>query len=1843
MMKPKIINLRRTLPLIFFCTLCVFLITSPGVEASYITGSSQWGNTGSSIYYNNGNVGVGTATPSSKMEITGGPLRLTGTYLDINRIGSAASGINWYSQANNAWVSYMSPTGAGMGPKGNLTAPAGSLVNSWALRSFIESSAGYGWTFESGVLNGTTPVVKFEIRSSDGAFHSYGNGLIDGNVGIGIGTTNPPSRLVVKGTGTASTTSALDVQNNAGTSLLFIRNDGTIGINSTTPSIKLSVNGGTGNVIDVGGGFVSGLNSTPYSRDQAVPLSYLQDNYTSSSTVSSIPSFWAGSSTADIWNTNLRNVGIGTSNPATKLEVYGNGTKAASFINGNVGIGTTNPGSKLSIGGGQNADEARLSFLASDNSQRFIMETDLDGTTSNDLLGFRSVNTDNILVLKATGNVGIGTTNPGAKLELNGNSLLNGNVLVGGILTNTDPDRNGSKWSFDQLGNVFIGTPSYPDGFFTLEDGVARIGDVGVDLNSTNLSVDDSNSIIYSYAANGYMFSGGSTYFEGNVGINSTTPHYRLSISSSTADVINVGGGFVAGLNSTPFNPDQAVPLGYLQANYSPSSTPSFWTGSSTADIWNINTRNVGIGTTNPGAKLEIDGNEIINGGFYAEGGSGDVNSSGSISIADALIIEGYLKGAVTFTKSQLMLADVNGDGVVNSTDSQFIRALVTYGVPLNTNRKFTGYGMTVNTYDLNGNFALSYQIGRLATSSLDTAMNIVGGNVGIGTTNPTKKLHVVGTGSETLMQIGDYFSMRADGVLDWGGSSMAYGTLTWDTGKVMIGGKSGMDYVLLAGGSERMRILSGGNIGIGTTAPKNKLDVAGGMALGSYAGVNTAPSNSLIVSGNIGINSTTPNYRLSISSSTADVINVGGGFVAGLNSTPFNPDQAVPLGYLQANYSPSSTPSFWAGSSTADIWNTNARNVGIGTSSPATKLEVYGNGTKAASFINGNVGIGTTNPGSKLDIVGTQATGIADIQSTASIFTHYGTMGIAIGHDTTSNRPVIQALSSGTAHNLLINPYGGNVGIGTTNPVTYLDVTGAYVSGKGQFYIHSNDHTYITLQTTATTTKDVGFQIVGSSNLAVYQPANTTDLRFFNSSDALTIKSTGNVGIGTTAPKNKLDVAGSMALGSYAGVNTAPSNSLIVSGNIGINSTTPNYRLSISSSTADVINVGGGFVAGLNSTPFNPDQAVPLGYLQANYSPSSTPSFWAGSSTADIWNTNARNVGIGTSSPAQKLDVIGSIRTNNQLISTVANGTAPLVVTSGTLVTNLNADLLDGIDSARIPYLNNTTGEVLDANTLTAAVRIYRTTAGGTNFPVATNNGGVLNNYIAYDSNYGYQMFSQVSAGNMYWRTKSAGTWGAWKTIYDNGNLTNALTTNYLTKWNGSKLANSLIYDNGTNVGIGTTSTQYKLSLSSTNDKIGLYFDATRYSNIQFYNSADGGMYFDNQNPSTGGYNWQIAGANKMVLTKAGKVGIGSTTPSVPLSFGASTGDVINIAGGFISGLTIVPENRDQAVSYGFLTDNFAPITSLASSSWLLDGNTVGQIKAFGTLDKYDIPFMTNGTERMRLTDLGNLVLGATSTGVRLHVESPSGPVAFFKSKVNGGNYSGYLGNGNTYSGEEFGLYYALNDTRLAVYDVANSVSLYGGNSTSSVPIAIKSSNGYVGINTTTPTANLHVVGSAIVSNDLSIGGNITMSGAGSNISVNKLTVNTVDPLYNIQGINYASFAASIVGGVKEECLGRIKIDQPITDKEYEKIIDFNQVKAGSDLWVWRRVVDFNSDNVQVLITPYGGFANVYYEIKDNRLIFRADRPVEISYRLVGNRFDWKQWPTKALDQKEKAGFILR
>ncbi|MFA5051387.1 MAG: hypothetical protein WC499_04745, partial [Patescibacteria group bacterium] len=184
----------------------------------------------------------------------------------------------------------------------------------------------------------------------------------------------------------------------------------------------------------------------------------------------------------------------------------------------------------------------------------------------------------------------------------------------------------------------------------------------------------------------------------------------------------------------------------------------------------------------------------------------------------------------------------------------------------------------------------------------------------------------------------------------------------------------------------------------------------------------------------------------------------------------------------------------------------------------------------------------------------------------------------------------------------------------------------------------------------------------------------------------------------------------------------------------------------------------------------------------------------------------------------------------------------------------------------------------------------------------------------------------------------------------------------------------------------------------------------------------------------------------------------------------------------------------------------------------------------------------------------------------------------------------------------------------------------------------------GNVGIGTTNPGSAALAVNNLvnILNGGLNIGGGagITMTGNISNVA--KLTVATIDPVYEINGKKYATYAASIAGGVKEEYTGKAKLSE-IKSPEYEYIIDFDKIEVGSDLWVWRKAVDFSRDNVDILITPYGESADIYYLIEGNKIIIRGDKPVEFSYRLTGKRFDWQNWPTLSKDQNEKASFIIK
>ena len=100
-----------------------------------------------------------------------------------------------------------------------------------------------------------------------------------------------------------------------------------------------------------------------------------------------------------------------------------------------------------------------------------------------------------------------------------------------------------------------------------------------------------------------------------------------------------------------------------------------------------------------------------------------------------------------------------------------------------------------------------------------------------------------------------------------------------------------------------------------------------------------------------------------------------------------------------------------------------------------------------------------------------------------------------------------------------------------------------------------------------------------------------------------------------------------------------------------------------------------------------------------------------SGSLDADfyfVWDKTLQRLGVGTNTPLHKVDVAGgNIRTDQQFISTIFTGTAPLSVDSTTKVTNLNVDLFDDFDSVDFPRKaeNATiTGDWTFTGTLTAS-----------------------------------------------------------------------------------------------------------------------------------------------------------------------------------------------------------------------------------------------------------------------------------------------------------------------------------------------------------------------------------------------------------------------------------------------------------------------------------------------------------------------------------------------------------
>ena len=226
----------------------------------------------------------------------------------------------------------------------------------------------------------------------------------------------------------------------------------------------------------------------------------------------------------------------------------------------------------------------------------------------------------------------------------------------------------------------------------------------------------------------------------------------------------------------------------------------------------------VGIGTASPENLLHIKAADGVTGVLKIEGGKNIVTSANEIN-------------------SQLDFG--SNDGSVNNTGNVGGRIS---SITENTNGALVG--MAFSTFQ------------QSRAIDLQEAMRITNaGNIGIGTTSPNARLDVIGVGLSSLFRVsntdadattkygtfmGRHYTNSEEnitGMLLTSSSSVTGGAVSIGGGVTSANAVNEIKFYTAANnttltGSERMRITSAGNVGIGTTSPQSKLQVAGGIQM---------------------------------------------------------------------------------------------------------------------------------------------------------------------------------------------------------------------------------------------------------------------------------------------------------------------------------------------------------------------------------------------------------------------------------------------------------------------------------------------------------------------------------------------------------------------------------------------------------------------------------------------------------------------------------------------------------------------------------------------------------------------------------------------------------------------------------------------------------------------------------------------------------------------------------------------------------------------------------------------------------------------------------------------------
>jgi len=583
---------------------------------------------------------------------------------------------------------------------------------------------------------------------------------------------------------------------------------------------------------------------------------------------------------------------------------------------GNVGIGTTAPAAKLEVALGANGEYMRVGGDDATNNRalRFTSSTStgsvgalhtINASGSAGVIALATASTERMRIDSA-GNVGIGTNSPGEKVVIEGATPFL-------LINNTDETKSGVRFADQQnIGERFQAVYDAGAAAFTLDrvesTGVItermRITSAGnVVIGNGETSATPTNGIMQATGGSGTDIAGASLTIQGGRGTG-TGAGGSLLFSTAAAGTT----GSTLNTATTRMTIDSSGNLGI-------NNNPPAW--GSTFRAITVNGSGASI-SSNGSNRIELGTNSYIeaDNSTYRYVVS---NAAAKYSQATGFhqwytAPSGTAGDAITFTE-RMRLTNTGEVGIATTSPAGLLEVFDVLTVPArNTTTIASKRGLSiynnqsagsVDTTLVYGNTASAYlAIGNHNGTSYAERMRIdASGNVGIGTSSPAARVHIVASSLAGQLRIQDVTTdaTTKNGVVGGGHYTNAEEpfsgmllTSAASANKVDIGGgvssmnaATSIVFSTAANtttliGTERMRIDSTGNLGIGTTSPDTRVTISAsgvnGLNLSQDLGNSVLSSRLMLSNATAGQTTVILNNTGSLLFSTGATVNSSSG-----------------------------------------------------------------------------------------------------------------------------------------------------------------------------------------------------------------------------------------------------------------------------------------------------------------------------------------------------------------------------------------------------------------------------------------------------------------------------------------------------------------------------------------------------------------------------------------------------------------------------------------------------------------------------------------------------------------------------------------------------------------------------------------------------------------------------------------------------------------------------------------------------------------------------------------------------------------------------------------------------